>query len=307
MHAWLTRNRPRQHALRCLCPRPADQQGLDLHQSAGELLPRAADPATRAETVAQLFLAHASNAASLHDHPGDTWTQDGYHGIGAFFARVEQKPGQPGEFLVSLADQGEIIQPLTKKTGRPMLPGVGLVTVPEGKDRREVFADWLTRADNPWFARVAVNRVWGQLLGRGWSSRSMTCASPTRPRTRNSSSRLAGDFIRDDFDLKKLTRTILRSRVYQLSSRSLALNQADSKYFSHANARLLPAEVLLDAICQVTGVPEVYPGRPAGTRATHCPAWKARTRSCERLVSRPATRFALASAARNRSWPSRWN
>ena len=182
-----------------------------------------------------------------------------------------RNPAHAGEMLVSLADKGEITQPLTNKLARPMLPGVGLVTLPEGKDRREVFADWLTRPDNPYFARVAVNRVWGQLMGHGLVEPVDDFRIANPPAHPELLDRLAQDFIRDGYDLKKVTRTILRSRVYQLSSRSLALNQNDGKYFSHVSARLLPAEVLLDAICQVTGVPEVYQGRPAGTRATQLP------------------------------------
>lgn len=230
-----------------------------------------ADPFARAENIAQLFLGARIQCAKCHNHPGDTWTQDAYHGIGAFFARVEQKPAQPGEVLVSLAASGEITQPLSKKTARPMLPGVGLVAVTEGRDRRELFTDWLLRADNPFFARVAVNRVWGNLLGRGLVEPIDDFRIANPPAHPELLDRLAGDFIRDGYDLKKLTRTILRSRVYQLSSRALPLNANDSKYFSRVNARMLPAEVLLDAICQVTGVPETYPGRPPGTRATQLP------------------------------------
>jgi Protein of unknown function (DUF1553)/Protein of unknown function (DUF1549) len=232
----------------------------------------AGDGASRAENTAQLFLGARIQCAKCHNHPGDTWTQDGYHGIGAFFARVEQKPGPtPGEVLVSLADKGELTQPLNHKTARPMLPGIGLVALPEGKDRREFFADWLTRSDNPFFAKVAVNRVWGHLLGRGLVEPVDDFRISNPPAHPDLLDQLARDFLRDGCDLKKLTRTILRSRVYQLSSRTVPLNTNDNKYFSHAWARLLPAEVLLDAMSQATGSPELFPGRPAGTRATQLP------------------------------------
>src|SRR5690606_7473909 len=71
---------------------------------------------------------------------------------------------------------------------------------------------------------------------------------------------------------KHILRTILQSRTYQLSAMKNEFNQDDSKYFSHARTRLLSAEQLLDAICQVTGVEEKYPGLPAGTRATQLPS-----------------------------------
>ncbi|HEX4148446.1 MAG TPA: DUF1553 domain-containing protein, partial [Pirellulales bacterium] len=80
------------------------------------------------------------------------------------------------------------------------------------------------------------------------------------------------EFVERGFDNKHILRLVLNSRTYQLSSREDELNAGDAKYFSHARARLLSAEQLLDAICQVTGVSEKYAGLPAGTRATQLPS-----------------------------------
>ena len=71
---------------------------------------------------------------------------------------------------------------------------------------------------------------------------------------------LANDFVEHGYDRKHVMRTILNSRTYQLSSRSNDFNKDDVKYFSHSRTRMLSAEQLLDAICQVTGVPEKYAG-----------------------------------------------
>lgn len=70
-----------------------------------------------------------------------------------------------------------------------------------------------------------------------------------------------------NFDLKAFTRTLLASRVYQLSSRSNDSNAEDYQNFSHATSKSLPAEVLLDAINQSTGVAEKFNGWPEGYRA----------------------------------------
>jgi hypothetical protein len=70
-----------------------------------------------------------------------------------------------------------------------------------------------------------------------------------------------------NYDLKAFTRTLLQSRVYQLSARSNSSNEGDSQNFSHAAYRTLPAEVLLDAISQSTDVPEKFNGWPKGYRA----------------------------------------
>jgi hypothetical protein len=83
---------------------------------------------------------------------------------------------------------------------------------------------------------------------------------------------LAKDFVEHHFDRKHILRSILNSRTYQLSSRKNEFNKTDVKYFSHARTRLLSAEQLLDAICQVTSVAEKFAGLPLGTRATQLPS-----------------------------------
>lgn len=222
------------------------------------------DTSRLAENTAQLFLGARIQCAKCHNHPGDTWTQDEYHGIAAFFARVEQKPANAGEVVISLKEKGEVIQPLTNKKAVPMLPGTGRVEIPADRDPREVLADWLTRGDNPYFARTAVNRVWGHLMGRGLVEPIDDFRVANPPSHPDLLDRLAADLVRDNYDLRKLTRAILQSRVYQLSSREVPLNRGDDRYFSHAYARLMPAEVLLDAIDRVIG-------SSAGPRAVQLP------------------------------------
>ena len=84
--------------------------------------------------------------------------------------------------------------------------------------------------------------------------------------------KLAEDFIQHGYDQRQILRTILGSRTYQLSSQATKFNQDDTRLFSHAKTRMLTAEQLLDAICQVTQVNETFPGLPAGTRAGEMPS-----------------------------------
>src|SRR5947209_5931790 len=79
------------------------------------------------------------------------------------------------------------------------------------------------------------------------------------------------EFVSHKFDLRHLMRVILESRTYQLSSATRPGNAKDARFYSHYYARRLPAEVLLDAIAQSTGVPDNFPGYPAGTRAGQLP------------------------------------
>lgn len=225
------------------------------------------------ETSCQVFLGVRIQCAKCHNHPFERWTQDNYYGIAAFFPRVRRTSSSlPDEQIISTARGGEVTQPRTGKTMRPWLPLVGEVDVPADEDRRQVFAAWLTRSDNPFFARMEVNRVWGQLLGRGIVEPVDDFRDSNPPASAALLAALADDFVAHGFDRRHLLRQILHSSTYQLSSRSLELNHSDDKYFSHARTRLLTAEQLLDAICQVTEVGEKFAGLPASTRATQLPS-----------------------------------
>jgi Protein of unknown function (DUF1553) len=134
-------------------------------------------------------------------------------------------------------------------------------------DPRTFLAQWMTKADNPWFARLAVNRLWKHYLGRGLVEPEDDLRS-TNPATNEPLlNYLAKTLVDRKYDLKAVTRLILNSRVYQLSSVPNTTNKDDEQHYSHYRVKRLPAEVLLDAISAVTEAPESFPGRPRGTRA----------------------------------------
>ncbi|MCY2965358.1 MAG: DUF1553 domain-containing protein [Planctomycetota bacterium] len=134
-------------------------------------------------------------------------------------------------------------------------------------DPRIVLADWLTAADNPWFAKLAVNRLWKHYLGRGLVEAEDDLRSTNPPTNAPLLDFLAQRLVESRFDLKATMRLIMNSRVYQLASESNANNAGDEQNFSYYMVKRLPAETLLDGISAVTGVPESFPGRPLGTRA----------------------------------------
>ncbi|NUQ47757.1 MAG: DUF1553 domain-containing protein, partial [Phycisphaerae bacterium] len=134
-------------------------------------------------------------------------------------------------------------------------------------DRRVALADWLTAPDNPWFAACFVDRVWAHFMGRGLVEPPddvRVSNPPSHPELRRELARL---FVESNYDLRALVRLICNSRAYQRSSRPNAVNARDVRNFSRAAIRRLSAEVLLDAVCRVTGVPEKYSGLPLGARA----------------------------------------
>lgn len=233
------------------------------------------------ETTATLFLGIRLQCAKCHNHPFERWTQDDYHGLAAFFSQVKQTRegrhpgvGNPEHRPVNIAIDGalpEIVQP---RTGRQMIPrflGGKAPTFETGEDRRPAFADWLTQADNPFFAKSLVNRIWFHLLGRGIVDPVDDFRESNPAANDELLDALAKDFIAHDFNMQHVISTILNSRTYQLSTKANEFNQDDEKYFSHALVKTLPAEVLLDAICAVTAVPEAYPNQPIGTRAIQLP------------------------------------
>ncbi len=225
------------------------------------------------ETTAQVFLGIRIQCAKCHNHPFERWTQDNYYGIAAFFNRVQRKRiANSDEMIIWVARKGEVTQPRTGQQMKPWLPLYGTVDPPPEVDRRQVFIQWLRRKDNPFFARMAVNRIWGHLFGRGIVEPVDDFRDSNPPSNPALLDALAEEFVRSGYDRKHLIRLIVQSRTYQTSSEPVPGNEEDVKYFSHYQPRMIPAEPLLDAICQVTGVPEKFPGLPAGTRAVQLPS-----------------------------------
>ena len=173
--------------------------------------------------------------------------------------------------MIFVNSGGEVTQPRTGKTMKTHLLLKGDVDVPEGQDRREVFAAWLTAPDNPFFAKATINRIWGHLLGRGIVEPVDDFRDSNPPSNAPLLDKLAQEFVANKFSMKWAVKTIMKSRTYQLSSRKNQFNADDEIYASHGTTRLLSAEQLLDAICAVTNVPESFPGLPVGTRATELP------------------------------------
>ena len=230
------------------------------------------DPNDATETTAQLFLGIRIQCAKCHNHPFERWTQDNYYGIAAAFTRIGRKKGvNPVDEVVYVKPSGEIQQPRTGKTMKVHLLLQGDVEVPAGQDRRTVFANWMTSPKNPFFPKASVNRIWGHLMGRGIVEPVDDFRDSNPPSNEELLNELAAQFVKNKFSRKWAVKTIMKSRLYQLSSRKNKFNADDEIYASHANTRLLGAEQLLDAICHVTGVPENFKGLPVGTRAVELP------------------------------------
>jgi len=231
------------------------------------------DPQEMSETVSMAFLGMSINCARCHDHPLEKWTNDDYYGMASLFARVRGK-GWGGDFrngdgnrTVFLAEAGEVIQP---RVGRPQPPkplDALAVTFDTPHDRRETLAAWLTSPENPYFSRAIVNRVWANFLGVGIVEKVDDLRLTNPPSNPDLMAALASELVRQKYDLKALMRLILTSETYQRSSTTVAENASDERYYARFYPRRLKAEVLLDAMADVTGAPTAFKDYPAGTRA----------------------------------------
>jgi hypothetical protein len=149
--------------------------------------------------------------------------------------------------------------------------GAPALDIPAVEDPRQSLARWLSDPQNPFFAKAAVNRYWKHFFGRGLvdPEDDMRVTNPaSNPELLDA---LANDFIAQQFDIKHLIRTICTSRTYQLSAEPNEWNRDDKQNFSRYYPKRLNAEVLLDAINQVTATNSDFGGIPTGTRATQLP------------------------------------
>lgn len=233
-------------------------------------------PDTLSQAATQLFFGVRMTCAKCHNHPFERWTQTEYYELAAFFGQVRTRGGEGKEVLV-LNDKGEVEHLRTGKVMKPKFLGGGYPEIKPGEDRRVALANWLTTKDNPFFARAIVNRVWANVIGRGIVEPVDDFRDSNPPVNDALLEALAKDFADHNFDFRHLVRTIMNSRTYQLSAKTVPLNHGDSTYFSHALPRMLTAEQLADAIAQITGIPDEFKGYPMGTRAMQIAGNKGRT------------------------------
>ncbi|MEZ5353124.1 MAG: DUF1549 domain-containing protein [Bryobacteraceae bacterium] len=223
------------------------------------------------ENVTQAFLGQRLTCARCHNHPLEKWTQSQYYQFANLFSRVGIKNGdRVGENVIFAQTAGDINHP---RLARPLAPAPldgQPLSLDSTADRRIPFADWLTR-DNPYFVKNIVNRIWGNLMGRGLSDPIDDVRATNPASNEELFDALCAYFVKSGYDVKGLIRLILNSSTYQLSSEANASNQSDNIYYSKYIVKRLPGEVILDAMSQSTGVATPFAGYPAGTRALQLP------------------------------------
>jgi hypothetical protein len=228
------------------------------------------------DNTAQVFLGLRLACAQCHHHPYERYSQDDYWGMAAFFGRlgrknlpiagVSQNQQQQRQVLFTQAN-GNVIN---KRTNRPavMRPLDGEpVQADPGEDPRHALVDWMVDPKNAYFARSVANRYWAHFFGRGIVDPLDDMRITNPPSNSELLDALAKDFVEHGYSLKHLVQTICKSRTYQLSSTPNEFNKHDKQAYARYYPKRLSAEVLYDAVTQVTDSATPFPGLPQDAHA----------------------------------------
>ena len=135
--------------------------------------------------------------------------------------------------------------------------------IPAAESGRLELAQWLTRRDNPTTARVAVNRIWQHLFGRGIVPTSDNFGKMgEQPVNQPLLDYLAVRFMEQGWSTKKLIRELVLSRTYGLSA---AVSPRDEKtdpgntFLWRANRERLEIEPIRDSLLMIAGQLDVNP------------------------------------------------
>ncbi len=243
-------------------------QGSTFHNGAVTLFRDRRSPEELTTIVSQLFVGVRLECAKCHHHPFEKWGQDDFYSFAAYFAEIGQKgtgvspPISGSEEFIYRGNKGKVHHPVTNEVmkARPLFGEAS----PTGDDQdlRAVLAEWLTSPQNHLFAEVMANRVWADLMSRGLVE-PVDDLRATNPPTNAPLLKALGEHFRDSrYSLTELVRVIANSQVYQLSSLPNETNAGDTRNYSRHYRHRLRAEILLDAVAQVTGIPQDLEAMP---------------------------------------------
>ena len=237
------------------------------------------------DDACQLFLGVRVACAQCHHHPYEKWSQDDYWGMAAFFSQIGRK--QAPNLGIQVNNPLQARQVIFNKgtgtvtntrTGRPAVMkalDAEPVVLSPGEDPRHRLVDWMVDKKNPFFARAVANRYWAHFFGKGLVDPVDDMRVTNPPSNPELLDALADELIKSNYSLKHLVRLMVKSRTYQLSAMPNEFNKNDKKAFARYYPRRMQAEVLYDAVSQVTQSPATFTGLPtdkyAPTRALMLP------------------------------------
>lgn len=215
-------------------------------------------PENLAAAVSRMFLGVKIECAQCHNHPFAEWKREQFWSFAAFFAGLQRQGN--GDFVVAgqeTANRHELTIPGTESVVQAAFLDGAAPKWKSNTSSRATLAEWMTRKDNPYFARAAVNRLWGYFFGSGIIDPIDEIVGGEHEASHPQLfDELARQFAEHNFDLKFLIRAITASRAYQLSSLATHKSQDDPRQFARMPLRGLSAEQLFDSIAQASGYRE---------------------------------------------------
>ncbi len=219
------------------------------------------DPVELTAQISRLFLGLPMQCAQCHDHKTEAWFQEDFFGVAAFFTGMERV----ALYEITMDGKKEEVGAYIKDgTARPIhIPDTDTSVVPrflDGKPyqgpptlERHALGEWLTRKDNPYFAKAIVNRIWGHFMGRAFVEPLDGFGEEYPPSDPELLDTLADFFVISDYDLQYMMRIILNTDAYQRSSATNKSNKDDDTYYSHAYIKPLDPEQFFYSMLQATG------------------------------------------------------
>jgi hypothetical protein len=216
------------------------------------------------DTVCRAFLGIQLQCAQCHDHPYTAWKRDEYWGMAAFFAKVDDgSPKKLGKGVTpKVVEASAILKKRLPDSALILSPTFLEGVTPELDDEgpyRPALARWLTSAENPYFAKAMVNRLWAQFFGRGLVNPVDSLSDDNPASHPELFEALAEQFVRSGFDVKHLVRAICNSQAYQRSSTPADLSDEEDVPYAVMTIRPLTPEQLFDSLAQVLGPAKTEP------------------------------------------------
>jgi hypothetical protein len=239
--------------------RPFDNYGrMDELNPGAFYIAKEGKPELLAASTARLFLGTKLECAQCHDHPFAKWTRQQFWEYAAFFAGFEAQT-QDG-FVYNMRENNDRRE-IAISGGNQVVQASFLDgTEPQWKYKvapRDTLAEWVTRKDNPYFAKAAANRIWGHFFGIGIVEPVDDLSDPNnKPSQPELLDELAKQFADHDFDFKFMVRAIANSKAYQRTSTATSASPVDPRLFAVMSVKGLTGEQLYDSLRQATGYRE---------------------------------------------------
>ena len=253
--------------------------------------------------ASRLFLGLPMQCAECHDHKTETWTQEDYYGIAAFFTGIKSKRKEEINGIDMAGNKMKIRNFLitdkpeetiwVERLGTSVHPRFLDGTEFKGSllEKREALAQWMTDKSNPYFSQAIVNRIWKHFMGRAFVEPVDGFGKENQPTNPELLKWLANDFVLHGYDLQHLMRTILNSATYQHTSQTNESNKDDQLYYSHAYVKPLSAEQFFYSLLQATGFERLQEVRMKGLHQRRSQSRENMLRQLERMKREHLKKF----------------